>query len=73
MNAKLYKLLTASKELNSHERALLAHYLLSSLETHADEDVEASWLKLAEERLREYEAGKIQPVDWQEIKSKLGN
>lgn len=73
MNAKLYQLLTASKELTSHERALLAHYLLSSLETHTDEYVEASWLELAEERLKEYEAGQTQPVDWQEIKSKLGN
>jgi hypothetical protein len=73
MNSKVRKLLTDSKELNANERALLAHCLISSLDSSNEEDVEACWLHLAEERLKEYESGQVQLLDWSEIKLTLGN
>lgn len=60
-----------TKGLSVNDRALLAHWLISSLETQHDEGVDASWLSLAEQRLDELETGKVQGMSWEEIRGQL--
>ena len=57
-----------SKHLNAKERALVAHCLISSLETKQDEGVDQAWADLAEKRYEELISGKVEPVSWEDIK-----
>ena len=57
-----------SKHLNPKERALVAHCLISSLETKQDEGVDQAWADLAEKRYEELISGKVEPVSWEVIK-----
>ncbi len=45
--------------LSSHERALLAEHLISSLEEKEDAEAERLWIEEAERRYREYKEGKV--------------
>ncbi|MEE2023660.1 addiction module protein [Alkalimonas mucilaginosa] len=71
MSVTLEQLIEVTKELSANDRALLAHCLISSLEKTQDDDVDASWSLVAEQRLEELETGKVQGISWDEIKSKL--
>ena len=55
------------RELSADERALMAHCLISSLESKQDEDVDNAWAKLAEKRYQELESGAVRSVSWEEI------
>lgn len=68
---KLEQVIEETKVLSANDRALLAHCLISSLETQHDEGVDAAWSALAEQRIDELEAGKVQAVSWDEIKNQL--
>jgi hypothetical protein len=56
-------------ELSSDERALVAHCLISSLESPAEDGVGDAWAALAEKRYLELEAGAVRGATWQEIKN----
>ncbi|MEL7893933.1 addiction module protein [Vreelandella neptunia] len=71
MTMRLEQVIQETKGLSANDRALLAHWLISSLETQHDEGVDAAWLSLAEQRLDELETGKVQGVSWEEIKGQL--
>ena len=60
-----------TKNLNSNERALLAHCLISSLETSQDEGVDHAWANLSEERYSELVSGAVEPVSWDSIKKEV--
>jgi hypothetical protein len=53
------------------KRALVAHCLISSLETSQDEDVDQAWVKLAEKRYEELISGKAAAVSWEDIKKEV--
>jgi putative addiction module component (TIGR02574 family) len=57
-----------TKNLSLRERALVAHCLISSLETRQDEGVDQAWAELAEKRYEELVSGKVEPVSWEDIK-----
>ena len=57
-----------TKKLSLRERALVAHCLISSLETRQDEGVDQAWAELAEKRYEELVSGKVKPVSWEDIK-----
>jgi len=57
-----------SKCLSPKERALVAHCLISSLETRRDEGVDQAWSDLAEKRYQELVSGQVEPVSWEDIK-----
>ncbi len=57
-----------TKNLSLRERALVAHCLISSLETKQDVGVDQAWADLAEKRYEELVSGKVEPVSWEEIK-----
>ena len=59
------------KELSSDERALVAHYLISSLEPRQDEGVDEAWAALSEKRLLELKSGEVKGVSWSEIKNEV--
>ena len=57
--------------LSSDEKALVAHCLISSLESKQDDGVEGAWAELAEQRYLELESGTVKGVSWEEIKNKV--
>ncbi|WP_250655748.1 addiction module protein [Alkalimarinus coralli] len=62
------QVLESTKHLNSSERAMLAHCLISSLDSTQDQGVEEAWGKLAEKRFQQLESGEVKGVSWSEIK-----
>lgn len=67
----LEQVIEKTKALSASDRALLAHCLISSLETQHDEDVDAAWSALVEQRLDDLEADRVQTVSWDQIKNQL--
>jgi len=65
------QVLENAKQLTVSERALVAHCLISSLETRQDEGVEQAWSELAELRFQELVSGKVKAVSWDDIKKEV--
>ena len=59
------------KTLSHHEKATLAHCLISSLDDANEEHVDEAWIQTAERRFAQLESGTVQPVSWEKIKLKL--
>ena len=57
-----------TRHLTVKERALVAHCLISSLETKQDEGVGQAWADLAEKRYKELISGEVESVSWEDIK-----
>jgi putative addiction module component (TIGR02574 family) len=68
MSEKFKVMLENVKQLNPQERALMAHIIISSLETVVDEEVDAAWGELANKRYDDLENGNVKPVTWDKIK-----
>ncbi len=62
------QIIEKAKQLDINERAMIAHCLISSLETRQDEDADQAWEKLAEKRYQELISGKVESVSWDDIK-----
>jgi hypothetical protein len=71
MSDLFQEILKETRQLDSKERALLAHELIMSLEGEADEGAEDAWAVVVEERRQALESGKVKAVSWAEIRSKL--
>jgi len=71
MSAILKQVIENIEELTSGEKALVAHCLLSSLETKHDESVDSAWAELAEKRVDELESGVVKGVSWDEIRNEV--
>lgn len=56
------------RELSTSEKALMAHCLISSLESKQDEGVDEAWAKLAEKRYHDLESGAVNGLSWEEMK-----
>ncbi len=61
MATKIKQVIEDIKKLSSDERALVAHCLIPSLETHQEEGVEEAWADLAEKRYAELVSGDVEP------------
>jgi putative addiction module component (TIGR02574 family) len=57
--------------LSVRERGLLATRLLDSIESVESTDVQAQWLDLAEERLREIDEGRVEAVSEEEVEQRI--
>ena len=68
MSEDFKQILENVKQLNPKERALIAHVIISSLDTVIDEEVDMAWGELAEKRLNDLQNGNVKPVTWEEIK-----
>lgn len=71
MATKLKQVIEEIKKLSADERALVAHCLISSLETQQEEGVEEAWADLAEKRYAELVSGEVKPVSWEEVKKEV--
>ena len=71
MSAKMKQVIEEIKDLSAQERALVAHCLISSLESKQDDGVEEAWAELAEKRYKELESGTVKGVTWDEIKKEI--
>ncbi len=76
MAANLQELEDQIAALSSDDRARLIADLIRSLDSGTDEDAEAIWLEVAEQRYQEYRAGKLSSKSadlvFEEAQSKLG-
>jgi len=68
MSEDFKQILENVKQLNPKERALMAHVIISSLDTVNDEEVDLAWGELAEKRYNDLINGNVRPVTWDEIK-----
>jgi len=71
MSAILKQVIENIGELSPSERALVAHCLISSLESKQDDGVDDAWADLAESRFLELESGAVQGIAWEEIKQQV--
>lgn len=71
MSENFKEMLENVKQLNPKERALMAHIIISSLETNVDENVNEAWAELANKRYNELINGKVNPITWDEIKQSI--
>ncbi len=71
MSATFKQVIENIKNLSPDERALVAHCLISSLESRQDEGVDEAWVELSEKRLMELTSGEVKGVSWGEIKNKV--
>jgi len=71
MATKLKQVIENIKNLSADERALVAHCLISSLETQQDENVDEAWAELAEKRYAELVSGEVEPLSWEEVKKEV--
>ena len=75
MLSKIKKIKEEVLRLPSHERALLAEHLISSLDEEEDPEAERLWIEEAERRYKEYKEGKIKakPAElvFKEVRSKF--
>ncbi len=71
MSAAFKQVIENIKDLSPDERALVAHCLISSLESRQDEGVDEAWAELSEKRLMELKSGEVKGVSWGEIKNKV--
>lgn len=65
------QVIESTKKLSSSEKALLAHCLISGLDTIQDEGVEEAWAELAKKRFDDLASGRVKGVSWGNIKDKL--
>jgi putative addiction module component (TIGR02574 family) len=71
MVTKIKQVIDDIKKLSADEKALVAHCLISSLETKQDDNVDEAWAELAEKRYAELVSGDVKPVSWEEIKKEI--
>lgn len=71
MSAKFKQVIENIDNLSSDEKALVAHCLISSLETQHDDSVDQAWAELAKQRFSELETGVVKGVSWDEIKNNI--
>lgn len=65
------QIIESAKYLNAKEKAMVAHCLISSLETRHDEGVDQAWAELAQKRFEELSSGEVESVSWEDIKKKM--
>jgi putative addiction module component (TIGR02574 family) len=67
-NADLFKHVL---DMSEKDRAALAGLLISSLEEEPDSDLESIWRLEVERRVSELDAGKVDPIPWEDAKKRL--
>ena len=73
MSAVFKQVIESIRALSADERALVAHCLISSLESEQDEGVDVAWAELAEKRYLELESGQVTGLSWVEVRNAVKN
>ncbi len=71
MSAVFQQVIQNIGELSSDEKALVAHCLISALESKHDDSVDKAWGELAEKRFLELESGAVKGLSWNDIKKQV--
>ena len=71
MERTAQSLLDEAMGLPEAERADLAGALLQSLEPKEESEVETAWRKEVIERIRAYDAGEVEAIPWEVVRSRL--
>ncbi|HQZ41051.1 MAG TPA: addiction module protein [Vicinamibacterales bacterium] len=71
MSKSLTEILRDASELSEHDRATLAGFLIESLETEADPDVEAAWSAEIARRVAQLDSGDAKTIPWDEVRQRL--
>ena len=66
----LAEILRSALNLSVNDRAALADRLLASLDELDEEEAERLWAEEAQRRLQEYRAGRVVPVEAQDVAKK---
>ena len=73
MTKQALELLQQALALSDEERASLAYSLLDSLDTPADENVEAAWNQEIARRIADLDSGKSKTVPWEEVRAQISS
>ena len=73
MSLNIKQVIESIKELSPQDKALVAHCLISSLDTKQEDGVDEAWAELAEKRYLELESGTVKGVSWQALKNSIKN
>ena len=65
------EILSAALELPPETRAMLAEYLLLSLDGPNQKQIDDAWAEEAERRMREIEEGKVEAIDGELVMQRL--
>lgn len=71
MSENFKNILHNIQQLSPHERALMAHLIIASLEKATDEGVDEAWAELASSRYDDLITGKVKGATWEEIKKSI--
>ncbi len=71
MSVTFKRIVEDIKNLSAGERALVAHCLISSLESKQEDGVDEAWLDLAEKRYLALVSGEVQGLSWEEIRNEV--
>ncbi len=71
MTIAMNKAIQDLQELTPSEKGLVAQYLISSLDSVQDVDVQSEWADLAMKRFESLENGEVQAVSWESIKNQM--
>jgi len=71
MTIAMNKAIQDLQELTPSEKGLVAQYLISSLDSVQDVDVQSEWADLAIKRFESLENGEVQAVSWKSIKNQM--
>lgn len=71
MTIAMNKAIQDLQELTPSEKGLVAQYLISSLDSVQDVDVQSEWADLAMKRFESLENGEVQAVSWDSIKNQI--
>lgn len=64
------EIVKAAVRLPERDRIELVEELLVSLESKADENIDAAWAAEIEKRSRELKEGSVRPIPWHEVRSR---
>lgn len=73
MTKQTLELLQRALSLSDEERASLAYSLLDSLDTPADENVEAAWNREIARRIADLDSGKSKTVPREEVRAQISS
>ncbi len=71
MGRNVHELFQEAADLPDGDRAELAGMLIESLDGEPDPDVEVAWSEEVERRVRQVDAGEVELIPWEQVRSDL--
>lgn len=65
------KIVEQALKMPARERAEIAQWLLESLDSQMDTDVESAWQSEVERRISELDGGQVRCLPWEEVRERL--